>query len=462
VANEFIQRFEVLLAIALLTPAIALALLATLHKEITFWRYASAGMLFISFSTSLSAADNLKPSAELTLASHLLLVLGYYLCSKSVRQIYDFRKWPWLEEAGALFISIAFVLVIWNSNRYEYLATTLSLFIMCFTFFWGLLAVRSWRNEKSIGAAMIIIFSMMYGGVNALRAIAALQVNDLPLLLPSVDSIFIVSSLAATLIFALAQFMHGNNLIQRENAERLHEATIYLSRERELTSKLQEANKEQQNLQKLMMHEFKRPLSALHAALQADHSEPGSVRAKLDRLRVLTQQASTYLEGISQYQDVAELFDTPNWSLVYADEIANDIKTKWDVKVEIDNQLAGQKVLCDPLLLDIAVGNLIENAKKFSKTPTGVSVYLGHHDNKLRLEVKDDGPGIPTAEWEHIWQKFYKLGGETSNVMTGCGLGLYVVNQVAKVHNGQASVISKTPSVLRLEFPLTDKADADE
>ena len=462
-ANEFLQRFEVLLAVALLIPALALALLAALNKEIIFWRYASAGMLSIALATALSAAIYLKPASELILASNLLCVFGYYLCSKSIRQIYDFKRWELLEEGGLLVFSTAFILVLLESNSYEHLAAILSLCIVCFSLFWGILGGLSLRHTKSVANVMIVILSITYGGVAAARALAAMQANQFVPPLSVWDPIFLMSSLAVTSLFSLAQFMHGNDFIQKQNAQRLKEVTSYLAKERELTSKLQEANQEQHNLQKLLLHEFKRPLSALHAALQTDDILQTPVCPnRLERLRVLTQQASTYLEGISQYQDVSELFDAPNLSLVKVYEIANDIKTKWDVQVIIDDQIGSQKVLCDPLLLDIALGNLIENAKKFSKTQTGVSVRLGRFENQLRLEVTDDGPGIPTSEWEHVWQKFYKLGGETSNALTGCGLGLHIVDQVAKVHGGHAIVVGARPSVIRFEFPLRHEAVYDE
>ena len=183
---------------------------------------------------------------------------------------------------------------------------------------------------------------------------------------------------------------------------------------------------------------------------------------KMERLRVLAQQASTYLEGIAQYQDISELFEAPNWSLVTVSEVARDVATKWGVEVVVANKLETHTIQCDPLLLDIAFGNLVENAKKFSRTPAGVSVSIEVDESKLRFDVQDDGPGIPNAEWEQVWQKFYKLDAETKNALTGCGLGLYIVAEVARVHKGHASLVSTQPSVVRLELPMTQKASTDE
>ena len=213
-------------------------------------------------------------------------------------------------------------------------------------------------------------------------------------------------------------------------------------------------------MQKLLLHEFKRPLSALHAALQVNESAKTAINAdRMERLRALTKQANTYLEGIAQYQDIAELFEAPSWSLITVSEIAQDIATKWAVEVATDDQLEDQALKCDPLLVDIAISNLIENAQKSCNTPAGVSVRLERVNDLLRLDVQDDGRGIPKAEWQHIWQKFYKLDTEAKSALTGCGLGLYIVDQVAKVHGGHASVVSTKPSVVRLELPLAAGGD---
>jgi signal transduction histidine kinase len=462
-ASEFLLRFEVLLAVALFIPALTLAILAVLHKNIVFWRYASAGMFLISVSAALTTDNPASASAELTLVAHLICLLGYYLCSKSLREIYNFRKWAWLEVAAVLVFGCTFVLMTWNQSSYEYLAATLSLSIMYFSSFWGLLAIHSWRYEKKFTTAIIIAIFIVYGSVTAMRALSGFQLSGSVFSLTFWDQVFVMASLTVTILFALAQIMYGNDLLQKESAQKLKEATNFLTRERDLTYKLKASNKEQRNLQKLLLHEFKRPLSAIQAILQLDDITKGSERVKkIERLRILTQQANTYLEGISQYEDISELLNAPNLNLVHVSEIANDIKTKWDVRVIMDDQLGSQELLCDALLLDIAAGNLIENAKKFAKKLESVSVRLECFAGQLRLDVADDGPGVPTAEWENIWQKFYKLDDATSTVLTGCGLGLYIVDQVAKVHGGHTNVVSENPSVIRLVLPLKHKAASDD
>ena len=57
------------------------------------------------------------------------------------------------------------------------------------------------------------------------------------------------------------------------------------------------------------------------------------------------------------------------------------------------------------------------------------------------ISVKDDGPGIPKAEQEKIWQRFYRC--DTSRAEGGTGLGLSLVREIALVHHARAEVVSE-------------------
>ena len=460
--NEFLQRFEVLLAVALLIPAISLALLAVLNREIIFWRYASIGMLCISLATALSAAAYFGPTLGLILTSNLLCVFGYYLCSKSIRQIYSFKRLKWLEESGLLVFTISFIFVLLSSNSYENLAATLSLCIVCFSLFWGVLAALSFRRSKSTAAALIVILSIAYGGVAAARAVAALHANQLFPPLSFWDPIFIIFSLAATFLFSLAQFMHGYDLIQGQNVQKLQQITNYLTTERELSSKLKEANEEQKNLQSLLLHEFKRPLSALHAALQAENDDaPHDGRADdtSRKLRRHIAEASTLLEGIGEYDELSALFQNPNKTMVTTHAIAEDLRLKWRISVTIND--SSSDVYADQFLIDIALGNLIENAQKFGRTEEGACVTISSTFHYVFFDVKDDGPGIPKAEWANVWRKFYRIGLRSENAVRGCGLGLHTVKSIAEVHGGYAEIVSQAPSVARFALPRISKRSSD-
>lgn len=90
--------------------------------------------------------------------------------------------------------------------------------------------------------------------------------------------------------------------------------------------------------------------------------------------------------------------------------------------------------------------NLLENAVKYSGASPHVTLAARQQAGKLILEVRDRGVGIPNAEKEAIFEKFYRIGNEDTRRNTGTGLGLYIVKQVVKAHNGRIYVQDNIPT----------------
>ncbi len=100
----------------------------------------------------------------------------------------------------------------------------------------------------------------------------------------------------------------------------------------------------------------------------------------------------------------------------------------------------------DPLLLAQAVGNLIDNALKY--TGEGGTIRVEAHngtDGKLRITVADNGPGIPDAEKPKVSTRFYR--GDASRGTPGVGLGLSLVASVARVHGGALELADNHPGL---------------
>ncbi len=93
-------------------------------------------------------------------------------------------------------------------------------------------------------------------------------------------------------------------------------------------------------------------------------------------------------------------------------------------------------ILGNPLHLQRMVGNLIENAIKFSPAMGKVEIRLRSEAGQVILEVSDNGPGIPQADQPHIFEKFYR-GSNLSQVTSGTGLGLSIVQSIVDKHHGR-------------------------
>ncbi len=100
----------------------------------------------------------------------------------------------------------------------------------------------------------------------------------------------------------------------------------------------------------------------------------------------------------------------------------------------------------DPTLLAQAVGNLIDNALKYVGVRGSVKVEVQQRaDGSLDICVADDGPGIPDAEKPKVAQRFYR--GDASRGTPGVGLGLSLVQAVAKLHGGTLELADNFPGL---------------
>ena len=106
---------------------------------------------------------------------------------------------------------------------------------------------------------------------------------------------------------------------------------------------------------------------------------------------------------------------------------------------------------CDPLLVSQAVENLLDNAIRFAPGGSRVEVRTRAAGGACRIEVRDEGPGIPAEERERVFEPFYR--GSTPGSQTG--LGLAFVADVARRHGGRAVVVPNPHgTTVAVEIPL--------
>lgn len=111
-----------------------------------------------------------------------------------------------------------------------------------------------------------------------------------------------------------------------------------------------------------------------------------------------------------------------------------------------DSAIAEQCFLkSDHQLFTALVTNLIENAVKYSGTGRRIEIILTDNNGHIHLSVVDEGIGINPEEKHRIFEKFYRVGNEQTRKTKGTGLGLYIVENIIKLHKGIISVEDNTP-----------------
>jgi signal transduction histidine kinase len=97
----------------------------------------------------------------------------------------------------------------------------------------------------------------------------------------------------------------------------------------------------------------------------------------------------------------------------------------------------------DTNAMDRAIGNLLDNAVKYSNGGSLITVRLGRRDDEVVLSVTDRGIGIPSDEHERIFERFHRVGTGLVHDVKGTGLGLSLVQHIVRAHGGRVSVISE-------------------
>ncbi len=109
----------------------------------------------------------------------------------------------------------------------------------------------------------------------------------------------------------------------------------------------------------------------------------------------------------------------------------------------------------DAHLLEQALGNLIQNALRYSGSPS-VEVSSVVANNHVTIAVTDYGIGIPSDAMEHLFERFYRVDKARSRVLGGTGLGLAIVKHIALLHGGEVSVssIQNLSTVFKIRLPI--------
>ena len=111
-------------------------------------------------------------------------------------------------------------------------------------------------------------------------------------------------------------------------------------------------------------------------------------------------------------------------------------------------------VMIDSLLIQQVLTNLVDNAAKFSGPQTPITLNAYQKENELILEVADRGPGFPPGEEKRIFEKFYRVEGQSR---TGTGIGLAICRGIVELHQGKITAENRSGggALFRFSLPLT-------
>lgn len=153
-----------------------------------------------------------------------------------------------------------------------------------------------------------------------------------------------------------------------------------------------------------------------------------------------------------QYLKIASLNLLVENTLVQFTTLADSRSIMINVELEDDIELQ-----INEKLFSHALGNLLDNAIKYSESNTTIHVLARKQDDSVLLEIKDQGQGIEEQHLDRIFERFYRVDKGRSRDVGGTGLGLSIVKHIARIHNATLEVKSSPGqgSTFSLTFPLT-------
>ncbi|MBU6413628.1 MAG: PAS domain-containing protein [Planctomycetes bacterium] len=219
-------------------------------------------------------------------------------------------------------------------------------------------------------------------------------------------------------------------------------------------------------------HELRTPLAAIKAAIETLHDGAAEEPAMRVRFLKMIGDNTVRLEDLTR--DLIDLsrLETPETELEWRDcsltALCDDLRplfeqicTDRNLTLEVKIDPAVEKIQSDHRLLPLIVKNLVDNATKFAAEGTAVQIVAARVPgprNMVRLQVIDEGIGIPLAAQQRIFERFYQvdLSRNGQKQRRGTGLGLAIVKHAVKALGGTIGVESvwQQGTTMTVELPV--------
>jgi len=210
-------------------------------------------------------------------------------------------------------------------------------------------------------------------------------------------------------------------------------------------------------------HQLRTPIAGLktQTELALRQSQPGNLHDTLRQLQTATEQSTRLVNQLlslaraepgARREHAVERLDLT--------QLARDTTTEWvpralerHIDLGYDGEGAAAWIEGDPFLVRDMLGNLLDNAIRYTQQGGHVTVRVTSSAETVALSVEDNGPGIPEQERERVFERFYRVLGTGTD---GCGLGLAIVREIALSHHAEVTLSTGAGgrgTVARIAFP---------
>ncbi len=217
-------------------------------------------------------------------------------------------------------------------------------------------------------------------------------------------------------------------------------------------------------------HELKTPVGAmgvLAEALLSSADDPETVRRFGEKVLAESKRLANMVGELIELSRLQGAERLPDLEAIDVDTVVAEAISRYkvaadnaDIAVTTDAP-SGFRVLGDQALLVTALANLVSNAIAYSPNGSSVSISRRRRGPNIEIAVTDRGIGIPRADQERVFERFFRVDQARSRATGGTGLGLAIVKHVAANHNGSIRLWSQpgTGSTFTLSIPAYLETD---
>ena len=238
----------------------------------------------------------------------------------------------------------------------------------------------------------------------------------------------------------------ADSRIEENQVKELNQLSVSYNR---MLERLSDAFEIQRQFTANAAHELRTPLALMQVQLDLYHSNShsGNDADTVQMIQMVTEQNDRLNKMVKTLLDMSELQTVGRDDEIILDALVDEVLEDLEPLAEGKNiRLIGKckdiTMVGSDILIYRLVYNLVENAIKYNHSGGQVTVTADRKENHVYLSVEDTGAGIPEELKERVFEPFFRVDKSRSRELGGVGLGLALVREIVRVHDGSITVKS--------------------
>ena len=238
----------------------------------------------------------------------------------------------------------------------------------------------------------------------------------------------------------------ADSRIEENQVKELNQLSVSYNR---MLERLSDAFEIQRQFTANAAHELRTPLALMQVQLDLYHSNshPGNDADTVQMIQMVTEQNDRLNKMVKTLLDMSELQTVGRDDEIVLDALVDEVLEDLEPLAEGKNIRLIRKckditMVGSDILIYRLVYNLVENAIKYNHSGGQVTVTADRKENHVYLSVEDTGAGIPEELKERVFEPFFRVDKSRSRELGGVGLGLALVREIVRVHDGSITVKS--------------------